>query len=84
MCRVFYRDRRRQKKREEQVLSQGIEISDPPVTAAQPVPPALTRPDTLVSQTAPAFRYVLPPNTAGQTRTRIQSSSRTNRAQSQS
>ncbi|XP_048743322.2 uncharacterized protein LOC125656781 [Ostrea edulis] len=66
-------DRRRQKKREEQVLSQGIEISDPPVTAAQPVPPALTRPDTLVSQTAPAFRYVLPPNTAGQTRTRIRS-----------
>lgn len=48
---------RRQARQEEVVLSQGIEISDPPVTAPQPLPPPPTKPATLVSSSAPAHRY---------------------------
>ncbi|XP_065939336.1 uncharacterized protein [Magallana gigas] len=66
-------DRRRQARQEEVVLSQGIEISDPPVTAPQPLPPPLSKPATLVTSSAPAHRYQLPPNTAGQSRVRIRS-----------
>ncbi|XP_062576191.1 uncharacterized protein LOC134238080 [Saccostrea cucullata] len=71
-------DNRRQKKKEERVLSQGIEISDPPMTAPQPLPAALTKPATLVTSSAPAHRYRLPPNTAGQSRVRIRSLPRMN------
>lgn len=69
-------DRRRQARQEEVVLSQGIEISDPPVTAPQPLPPPLSKPATLLTSSAPAHRYQLPPNTAGQSRVRIRSPSR--------
>ncbi|XP_062609016.1 uncharacterized protein LOC134270784 [Saccostrea cucullata] len=71
-------DNRRQKKREERVLSQGIEISDPPMTAPQPLPAALTKPATLVTSIALAHRYRLPPNTDGQSRVRIRSPPRMN------
>lgn len=73
MYSIHYRDRRRQARQEEVVLSQGIEISDPPVTAPQPLPPRPTKPATLVSSSAPAHRYQLPPNTTGQSRFRIRS-----------
>nr|XP_034304497.1 uncharacterized protein LOC105331633 [Crassostrea gigas] len=66
-------DRRRQARQEEVVLSQGIEISDPPVTAPQPLPPPLSKPATLLTSSAPAHRYQLPPNTAGQSHVRIRS-----------
>lgn len=69
-------DRRRQARQEEVVLSQGIEISDPPVTAPQPLPPPLSKPATLLTSSAPAHRYQLTPNTAGQSRVRIRSLSR--------
>lgn len=54
-------------------MSQGVEISDPPVTALQPLPPPLSKPATLVTSSAPANRYQLPPNTAGQSLVRIRS-----------
>lgn len=73
MYSIHYRDRRRQARQEEVVLSQGIEISDPPVTAPQPLPPPLSKPATLLTSSAPAHRYQLPPNTAGQSCVRIRS-----------
>lgn len=58
------------------MLSQGIEISDPPVTAPQPLPPAAHQtghPTGLVTSSAPAHRYHMPPNTTGQSHVRIRS-----------
>ncbi|KAL5019738.1 hypothetical protein ScPMuIL_002636 [Solemya velum] len=66
--------KRRQKKQEEALLSQGIEVSDPPVTTSQPIPPAASAPSSLsVIPNAAPFQFHLPPNTAGQSKLRIRS-----------
>lgn len=71
---IFHRYKRRQKKQEEALLSQGIEVSDPPVTTSQPIPPAASAPSSLsVIPNAAPFQFHLPPNTAGQSKLRIRS-----------
>ena len=59
------------KKQEERELSRGIQLDPPSFATTQPLMQALDRPSTLTTSSAPAHRYHLPPNTAGQSNIRI-------------
>lgn len=58
---------KKEKKKEQQVLEQGIRLRRPDITSKEPLLPAATRPATLPTVNfAVLFTYTFPENTAGQ------------------